>query len=189
MTGKTPNPSPSPSPSSSSSTSQARIPNLWVTALITIVITLVMTVLGIMTDSFSTPQSAAAKDLTIAPAVAFHLATVVPALLLGPFILWRKKGDRTHRFLGRIWAGLMLVTAIASAFIGAPGGGIAGSGFSPIHIFTVWTLVNVPLAIWFARQGKIRAHKGAMTGLYVGLCIAGAFTLVPGRLLGNLVFG
>jgi len=165
------------------------MPSLWVTALITIAITVVMTVLGIMTDSFAAPQAVTRESNTIPLAVVFHLATVVPALLLGPFILWRKKGDRVHRLLGRVWAGLMLATAVASAFIGAPGGGIGASGFSPIHIFTVWTLVNVPLAIWFARTGRIRAHRGAMTGLYVGLCIAGAFTLIPGRLLGNLVFG
>jgi len=28
-----------------------------------------------------------------------------------------------------------------------------------------------------------------MTGLYIGLVLAGSFTLIPGRLLGTLVFG
>ena len=84
---------------------------------------------------------------------------------------------------------LMVITAIASAFIVAPGGEIGGTGFSPIHFFTVWTLINVPVAIYLARKGKIRHHRGAMTGLYVGLCIAGAFTLLPGRLLNTFFFG
>lgn len=164
-----------------------------VTALITVAITLTMTFIGVSTDSFSTPravaEAAAAEEAGIPLPVVIHLITVVPALLLGPFILWRKKGDKIHKLLGRIWAALMMVTAIASAFIGAPGGGIAGTGFSPIHIFTVWTLTNVPLAIWLARRGKIAQHKSTMTGLYVGLCIAGAFTLIPGRIIGNMVFG
>jgi len=168
---------------------RSQAPSLWVTALITVVITLVLTVIGITTQSFSAPQSVQASKGAIPLPIVFHLATVVPALLLGPVILWRRKGDRLHRFLGRRWAALMVATATASVFIGAPGGGIAGTGLSPIHFFTVWTFINVPLAIWFARQGKIRAHRGAMTGLYIGLCIAGAFTLIPGRLLGNLVFG
>jgi len=147
-----------------SSSRTSGIPNLWITAAITVLITLIVTVLGATTDSFATPQAARPKQEAIPLAVLFHLGTVVPALLLGPIILLRQKGDRTHRLLGRIWAALMVATATASVFIGAPGGGIAGTGFSPIHIFTVWTFINVPLAIWFARQGKIRAHRGAMTG-------------------------
>ena len=91
--------------------------------------------------------------------------------------------------LGRVWAGLMIVTAISSAFIRTPGAGIAGTGFSYIHIFTVWTLVSIPLGIWAIRNDRVRAHRGIMVGLYVGLLIAGSFTFIPGRLLGNLVFG
>lgn len=164
-------------------------PSMLVTGLITIAITVTLTVLAMVTGGFATPQSVAAGESRLTLPVMLHLVTVVPALLLGPFILWRKKGDRLHKLLGRIWIALMVTTAIASAFIVAPGGGIAGTGFSPIHFFTLWTLVNVPLAIYLARAGKIRHHRGAMTGLYIGLCIAGAFTLLPGRLLGNLVFG
>ena len=48
--------------------------------------------------------------------------------------------------------------------------------------------MNAPLGVWLARKGRVRAHRGAMTGLYAGLVIAGAFTLIPGRLIGNLVF-
>ncbi|MEM6267725.1 MAG: hypothetical protein AAF707_09385, partial [Pseudomonadota bacterium] len=78
---------------------------------------------------------------------------------------------------------------ISSVFIRTPGAGIAGTGFSFIHIFTVWTLINIPLGVWAVRTGRIRMHRGMMSGLYVGLLIAGAFTFIPGRLLGNLVFG
>lgn len=164
-------------------------PGIVITALITVGITICLTALAMVSGGFATPQSVSAGESRLTLPVMVHLATVVPALLLGPVILLRKKGDALHKMLGRIWATLMVITAIASAFIVAPGGGIAGTGYSPIHFFTVWTLVNIPLAIYLARTGKIRHHKGAMTGLYVGLCIAGAFTLMPGRLIGNLVFG
>ena len=164
-------------------------PSLVITGLITIAITIGLTALAMVSGGFATPQSVSAGESRLTWPVMVHLATVVPALLLGPVILLRKKGDAIHKLLGRIWATLMVVTAIASAFIVAPGGGIAGSGFSPIHFFTVWTLINVPLAIYLARKGQIRHHRGAMTGLYVGLCIAGAFTLLPGRLLNTFFFG
>ena len=158
------------------------------TILITVIITFVLMALSAVSGGYATPQSAQLSERLTIPII-IHLATVVPALLLGPFILWREKGDGTHRLLGRIWAGLLLVTAIASVFIRAPGGGIAGTGFSAIHMFTVWTFINIPLAVWMARKGDIATHRAMMTGLYVGLCVAGAFTLIPGRILGNLVFG
>jgi uncharacterized membrane protein len=121
--------------------------------------------------------------------IAVHLATALPALVIGAVVLWRPKGTAQHRLLGRIWAGLMLTTAIASAFIRAPGAGIAGTGYSVIHLFTIWTLVSLPIAVWAARKGKVESHMNAMRGLYIGLCVAGAFTLIPGRLLGNWVLG
>jgi len=162
--------------------------NIIVIAVITVLITFLMMVLTAMTGGYAAPMSVAANRGITLP-IAVHLATVVPAFLLGPVVLWRKKGDARHRLLGRVWAGLMLITAIASAFIRAPGGGIAGTGYSVIHIFTLWTLINVPLAIWLARSGKIEHHRSAMIGLYVGLCVAGGFAFLPGRIVGNLVFG
>lgn len=158
------------------------------TIAITIAITAVMTLASAMFGGFGSGAGTAQTRALSLPII-IHLATVVPALLLGPVVLLRRKGDATHRLLGRIWAVLMLVTAISSAFIRTPGAGIAGTGFSFIHIFTVWTLVNVPLAVLAARRGQIARHRGMMTGLYAGLVIAGAFTMIPGRLLGSLVFG
>ena len=165
---------------------------LIITAIITVAITALMTVLSANGGGFASSAPGTAQGRlsnTLTPAILFHLFTAAPAALLGPVVLVRKKGDATHKALGRIWAALMLVTAISSAFIRTPGAGIAGSGFSFIHIFTIWTLINLPLAIWAARTQRIRMHRGMMTGLYVGLLIAGGFTFIPGRLLGQLVFG
>jgi uncharacterized membrane protein len=163
--------------------------SLGATIAATILVTATLTLLSITFGGFGAGDAATPRNRALSLPVLLHLATVVPALLLGPVILWRRKGDDAHRLLGRIWAGLMLVTAITSAFIRSPGAGIAGTGFSFIHIFTVWTLITVPLAVQAARQGRIAQHRGMMTGLYAGLVIAGAFTLLPGRLLGSLVFG
>ncbi|MEQ8409935.1 MAG: DUF2306 domain-containing protein [Erythrobacter sp.] len=159
------------------------------TAVITIAITVGMTVLSSLSGGFGSRDAMASEAHGLSLPIIVHLATVLPALVLGPVVLLRRKGDRIHKLLGRIWVVLMLATAIASAFIRSPGAGIAGTGFSFIHIFTVWTLVNVPIGVWLARKGQVARHRGVMTGLYIGLCVAGSFTLIPGRLLGNLMFG
>ncbi|MEY4270076.1 MAG: hypothetical protein RLZZ58_1292 [Pseudomonadota bacterium] len=115
-------------------------------------------------------------------ALAIHIGTVVPALFLGAAVLVMKKGTRLHKLLGRIWAGLMMTTALASFGLTGLTGGIG-----PIHIFSVITLVSIPRAIWAIRRGNIVAHQRAMMGPYLGLLVAGLFAFTPGRYLGNMV--
>ncbi len=117
-------------------------------------------------------------------ALYIHLFTAVPAIPLGAFVLWRKKGGRIHRLLGRIWGTLMMVTALSTFWLQSLSG-----GFSFIHLFAVLTLVSIPIALWNARRGNIRAHRNAMRGVYAGLISAGLLALVPGRTLGALLLG
>jgi len=117
-------------------------------------------------------------------AVPIHLATVLPALPLGLWILLRPKGDAPHRLAGRIWAVLMLITAIDTLLIRN-----LSDGLSPIHIFSFVTIYSIPRGIWLARTGRIDQHRRAMIGPYVGLVAAGLFALAPGRTLGQLLFG
>jgi uncharacterized membrane protein len=61
--------------------------------------------------------------------------------------------------------------------------------FTWIHLFTLLTLVSLPLAIYKIRRGNVKAHASAMKGLFIGgLVIAGIFTLIPGRILGNFLW-
>jgi uncharacterized membrane protein len=159
------------------------------TIAITVLITLAMTIMSASFGGFGSQAAKAGAARGFSWPIIIHFATALPALILGPVILIRRKGDRLHRLLGRVWVGLMLATALASAFIHSPGGGVAGTGFSFIHVFTVWTIVNVPIGIWLARTGRTEAHRSMMTGLYAGLVIAGLTTLIPGRLFGTLLFG
>lgn len=121
---------------------------------------------------------------TPAWALWLHIGTVVPALPLGAWVLMGRKGTPAHRMAGRIWAMLMVVTAIASFWIRDLTGGIG-----PIHLFSVLTLVSVPLSIWHIRRGNIIGHKRAMTGVYIGLVVAGLFALMPGRFLMTTLLG
>ena len=115
---------------------------------------------------------------TPAWAVYIHLATVIPALPLGAWVLWSQKGTPAHKMAGRVWALMMVITAIDSFWIRSLTGGIG-----PIHLFSVLTLYSIPKAIWYARIGNIKGHVSAMRGVYIGLCIAGAFAMMPGRFL------
>lgn len=117
-------------------------------------------------------------------ALYIHLFTVLPAVPLGAVVLWGPKGNGWHRSLGRIWGGMMMVTAVSSFWLQSLSGGL-----SFIHLFSVLTLVSIPLGVFHARRGNVRGHMNAMRGVYAGLISAGLFAAAPGRLLGALVAG
>ena len=122
------------------------------------------------------------------PVVAAHLVAALVALLVGAIVLARRKGTLSHKRLGWIWVGLMAVVATSSLFI--RGGGLPNvAGFSPIHLITLFVAVMLPRAVILARRGDIVGHRRAMKGMfYGGGVIAGVFTLLPGRFLGNLLW-
>ena len=119
-----------------------------------------------------------------------HLATVVPAFFLGALQLLRRKGTPAHRLIGKIYMLLMLATAVITLMMPAEVGPRFLSHFGFIHIFSLMALFGVPSAYIAARRGNIKAHRGAMIGLYIGgILIAGAFAFSPGRMLHAWLFG
>ena len=117
-------------------------------------------------------------------AIALHLTSVLPALVIGSVILFNAKGTLTHKRLGRIWLGLMLLTSIVSFFIRHDG------RFSWIHLLSLITLASLGIALWAIRQGRVDVHRGFMIDAFVGAIIAGIFaSLLPERLLYNFLFG
>jgi len=117
-------------------------------------------------------------------AVAAHLGSVMLALPLGISQLVLPKGTFRHRTVGYIWIALMVFTALVSFAIHT----INPGGLSPIHLFSVLTLISAPLIVWRARRGQVAQHQRAVLGLMIGgLAIAGLFTFLPGRALGRLV--
>ncbi|MEO1046500.1 MAG: DUF2306 domain-containing protein [Pseudomonadota bacterium] len=174
-----------------------RIVRMLLLAGAAVLLTLVLMALSSLTGGYAvgTDRVAAEADMVQRAAdrltlpIIIHLVTVIPALPLGIYVLVRQKGDALHRLLGRVWAGLMFITALTSLFIGRPGTGFGGSGYSFIHIFSIIVLVSVPMAIWRIRKRDIRGHRGAMEGVFIGLVLAGLFAFLPNRILGLLVFG
>jgi uncharacterized membrane protein len=119
------------------------------------------------------------------PIIWLHLATVLTPLMLTPVQLLRRRGDGLHRMLGWVWAVLMFATAAVSFGIRGEDG-----SFSLIHIFSVITVITVPLMVFAARNHRVAAHRRAVLSIITGaLLIAGYFTLIPGRLLGGWLWG
>jgi len=131
--------------------------------------------------------------MQLTPLIAIHMSAAIGALVLGPVALWARKGarqrPRLHRAFGYAWVTLILATAISAIFIrdhGLPNVG----GYTPIHLLIPITLFSLFAAFRFLARGNIDGHRKAMQNLYLGACVvAGGFTLLPGRYLGQLVLG
>jgi uncharacterized membrane protein len=125
--------------------------------------------------------------LDASPAIQLHAFAAIAAFLLGAVVLFRRKGDRPHRFAGRLWVALMLAVALSSFFIHT----IRMWGpWSPIHLLSLATLAALAYAVRNIRRGNVAAHAAAMKAIYAGaLVVAGIFTLAPGRIMNRVVFG
>jgi uncharacterized membrane protein len=123
--------------------------------------------------------------LQASPAVQAHLAAIAGAFVLGTWNIIGIKGTPAHRLRGRVYLLLMIAAALTSFGIQ----GMNKGGFSFLHLLSLFVLVMVPYGWWSARTGRLRAHRHTMIGLYVGgLWIPGLLTLLPGRLLHQVLF-
>jgi uncharacterized membrane protein len=122
-----------------------------------------------------------------APVVQIHAFVAMAAFVLGVVQLAGPKGTIPHRTVGWTWVVLMAIIAISSFWI--HGFRIIGP-FSPIHLLSIFTLAMLPLAVLHARRHRVERHRKAMTSIFVGaMVIAGLFTLLPGRIMHDVVFG
>ena len=122
--------------------------------------------------------------------IKLHLGFAVVALLLGGIQLLGKKGTALHKLLGRIWVAQMLVICLSSFWIRELMPDSKVFGYSPIHLLSIFVLVQMVRGVYFATVGNIAKHRQVMVSSYVGgLLIAGAFTFYPGRLLYVIFFG
>ncbi len=119
----------------------------------------------------------------------FHISTVIPAFLIGTYLLINRKGTSRHKLLGKVYMVLMLVTALITLFMSAEVGPTLFGHFGFIHILSLLVFYTVPAAVFAARNANIKAHRGSMLSLYIGgILIAGSFAFMPGRLLHSWLF-
>lgn len=130
----------------------------------------------------------AADLFALSPAVQLHLLLASAALLLGPLVLFRRKGTAGHKRLGYLWVLLMLGAATSSLFIRdfhLPN----LAGYTPIHLLALLTYAGIAGAMAAVLGGRIALHRRAMQKVYLGACVgAGLFALMPGRYLGDLLW-
>ena len=112
-----------------------------------------------------------------------HFIAALAAMVIGAVQLARPKGTAGHRAIGWTWAALMMVVALSSLWIPA------FLAFTWIHLFTLFVMVMLPLALYRAHRGEVAGHAKGMRGIYIGgLIVAGVFAFMPGRVLGNLLW-
>jgi uncharacterized membrane protein len=131
--------------------------------------------------------------MQLTPLIAVHMTAAIGAIVTGPVALWARQGasqhPKLHRAFGYAWVTLMLATAVSALFIRdwtKPN--IAG--YTWIHILVPVVFAGLFGAFWMLAHGNVRGHRKIMQRLYFGACIvAGGFTLLPNRFLGQLVLG
>ena len=106
-----------------------------------------------------------------------HILMAILAFFLGLRNIISKKGNYTHKVVGWIWVIAMTYVSISSFWIKSLNEG----KYSLIHLLSIWVLICLVLGIYFIRKKKRKLHYAFMIGNYIGLVIAGVFTLLPGR--------
>jgi uncharacterized membrane protein len=130
--------------------------------------------------------------MQLTPIVAVHMTAALGALATGPIALWARRGrqqhPKLHRAFGYAWVTLMVVTAVSALFLRdreLPN----LAGFTPIHLLVPITFLSLFGAFYKLAKGNVAGHRKVMQSLYFSACVvAGAFTLLPGRLLGKLLW-
>lgn len=129
--------------------------------------------------------------MSFTPVIAIHTAAALAAVVIGPLALWSRRSGhvrtRLHRAAGYSWVLLMVFSALSALFI--PAARLPNiAGFGPIHLLVPFVLLMLVVAMRHMLRGRLQAHRQTMLQLYIGAClVAGAFTLLPGRLLGQWV--
>ena len=109
----------------------------------------------------------------MSPTALVHTTLGVVALATGAFVLARRKGDRTHRLVGRVYA-VAMVTLCVLAF------GLRDStpfirGLGMFHVAAVVSFATVTAGVvtaWRRRPGWLEGHFMWMAWSYIGLVMA-----------------
>ena len=126
------------------------------------------------------------------PLITLHRSAALAGTAVGAVALWARgtggARPRLHRAAGYAWVLLMLVTAISALFIRdyqLPN----LAGYTPIHLLVPLLFAGLLVAFGRLARRDIAGHRRAMRITYVGAClVAGAFTLLPNRYLGGLLW-
>ena len=130
--------------------------------------------------------------MQLTPLIAVHMSAAIGAIAIGPFALWARMGSMQrpwlHRAAGYAYVTFMLLAAFTSVFIRdfqLPN----LHGFTWIHLLVPVTLTSLCVAFRALMRRDFVTHRITMQILYASACvIAGGFTLLPSRYLGQLIW-
>jgi len=133
--------------------------------------------------------------MTLAPLIAstmtikVHVAAALVVIVLTPLQFFGfRKGSPAHRAIGYGWMLAMVGVALSSFFITSHFA-LNFAGFGLIHLFSIVSLITLAYAFFAARLHRVRAHRTALFFLTIGFFVAGAFTFLPSRIIGQVLFG
>lgn len=109
----------------------------------------------------------------------FHMVFGIITLATGAIIFLKRKGTKTHKTLGMIYAVSMVLTCVPTFFLFNFTG-----GFNGLHALSVISLVTIAVSIYAVRSGNIggkTTHKFCMAFGYLGL-LSAAMTQAVSRL-------
>lgn len=117
--------------------------------------------------------------------VATHATAASLSLTLGGYqLVRRRRGDRVHRLLGRVWVGAMYVMLVTAMFVRP----VSLRRFDVFQVLAVFTFCTLTIGLLAAMRGQVEKHRGYLTGSYLG--VVGAFVgavAVPQRDIPQLV--
>lgn len=120
-------------------------------------------------------------------AVQVHALAAILAFGLGAAQLSLPMGTLPHRLMDWLWVSTMAVASITAFWIHELR---VWGPWSPIHILAIITLASLPGAVYAARSRRVRVHSRTMITLFLlALVITGFFTLLPGRIMHQVLLG
>ncbi|MDF1804136.1 DUF2306 domain-containing protein [Thalassovita sp.] len=120
-------------------------------------------------------------------AIQIHALAAVLLIPLTLVIFAIERGSPLHKRLGWAWVIGMALVAISSFWISELR--IIGA-YSPIHLLSLFTLGALVFGVTSIRTGQVSRHRKTMKGITLGaLVTAGAFTLLPGRIMHAVLIG
>ena len=102
-----------------------------------------------------------------------HTALGTTALATGALVLARRKGDRPHRLVGRVYAASMVALCLLS--FGLRDTTPLFRGYGPFHLAALVSLGTVTAGVvvaWRRRPGWFEGHYMWMAWSYIGLVMA-----------------
>ncbi|MDC2857291.1 MULTISPECIES: DUF2306 domain-containing protein [Delftia] len=130
--------------------------------------------------------------MQMTPLIAIHMSAALGATATGAIALLARRQaaahPRLHRAAGHAFVTLMVCAAVSACFIRdyrLPNWG----GYTPVHLLVPLTFAGLGRSFWHLYHGNIAGHRKIMRSVYIGACVvAGLFTLLPGRYLGDLLW-